>query len=48
MTPAYGEKWCRSIPNARFELIENAGHFPHWEQPEAFAAKLAAFAGDDH
>ena len=24
------------IPNARLELIEDAGHFPMLEQPEAF------------
>jgi pimeloyl-ACP methyl ester carboxylesterase len=41
--PAYGESWRRAIPNARLELIPNAGHFPHWEQPEAFVDKLATF-----
>lgn len=43
VTPAYGENWRRAIPNARLELITDAGHFPHWEQPEAFVDKLAAF-----
>jgi len=43
VTPAYGENWRRALPNARLEPIADAGHFPHWEQPEAFAAKLAAF-----
>jgi pimeloyl-ACP methyl ester carboxylesterase len=43
VTPAYGENWRRAIPNARLELIAAAGHFPHWEQPEAFVDKLAAF-----
>jgi pimeloyl-ACP methyl ester carboxylesterase len=43
VTPAYGESWRRAIPNARLELITGAGHFPHWEQPEAFVDKLAAF-----
>jgi pimeloyl-ACP methyl ester carboxylesterase len=42
VTPAYGESWCRAIPNARLELIADAGHFPHWEQPEAFVDKLTA------
>ena len=41
--PAYGENWRRAIPNARLELIPGAGHFPHWEQPEAFVDRLAAF-----
>ena len=43
VTPAYGENWLRAIPNARLELITGAGHFPHWEQPEAFVNMLAAF-----
>jgi pimeloyl-ACP methyl ester carboxylesterase len=45
VTPAYGENWCREIPGARLELIAGAGHFPHWEQPEAFVDRLAAFVG---
>jgi pimeloyl-ACP methyl ester carboxylesterase len=44
VTPAYGEGWCQTIPDARIETIPAAGHFPHWEQPEAFAERLAAFA----
>jgi pimeloyl-ACP methyl ester carboxylesterase len=43
VTPACGENWRRAIPNARFELITGAGHFPHWEQPEAFVDKVTAF-----
>jgi pimeloyl-ACP methyl ester carboxylesterase len=48
VTPAYGEGWQRAIPGARLELIDGAGHFPHWEQPEAFVERLRAFvAGAD-
>lgn len=43
VTPAYGEGWRQSIPGARLELIPQAGHFPHWEQPEAFVDRLSAF-----
>ncbi len=43
--PEYGEGWRRCLPDARLELIADAGHFPHWEQPDAFAARIAAFAG---
>ena len=43
VTPAYGASWRQAIPNARLELIVGAGHFPHWEQPEAFVDRLAAF-----
>jgi pimeloyl-ACP methyl ester carboxylesterase len=28
----------RSIPNARLAIFEGAGHAPHWEEPERFAA----------
>jgi pimeloyl-ACP methyl ester carboxylesterase len=45
VTPAYGEGWRQAIPGARLEIIPQAGHFPHWEQPEAFAERLSAFAG---
>jgi pimeloyl-ACP methyl ester carboxylesterase len=31
--PDYGEKLCRSLPNARFELIREAGHYPQIERP---------------
>ncbi len=44
VTPSYGEGWAREIPGARLEVIPGAGHFPHWEQPQAFVDKLAAFA----
>lgn len=43
VTPAYGENWRQAIPGARLELIADAGHFPHWEQSQAFVDKLAAF-----
>jgi len=45
VTPAYGEGWRAAIPGARMEQIRDAGHFPHWEQPEAFAEHVAAFVG---
>jgi pimeloyl-ACP methyl ester carboxylesterase len=41
---AYGEGWQREIPGATMQTIANAGHYPHWEQPDAFAASVAAFA----
>ena len=45
VTPEYGEAFRAAIPGARMQLIPDAGHFPHWEQPEAFADALARFAG---
>jgi len=43
VTPAYGDGWRREIPGARLAIIPEAGHFPHWEQPEEFVRPLAAF-----
>jgi pimeloyl-ACP methyl ester carboxylesterase len=39
----YGRAFCTAIPGARFEPIERAGHFPHIEQPQAFARRVLAF-----
>jgi pimeloyl-ACP methyl ester carboxylesterase len=43
VTPAYGDGWRRAIPGAQLEIIPQAGHFPHWEQPEAFVERLSTF-----
>jgi len=40
----YCRNWCGEIAGATLETIPNAGHYPQWEQPDAFAAKVAAFA----
>ena len=47
VTPAYGEGWCAAIPGARMEQISDAGHFAHWEQPEAFVEQVAKFTGQN-
>lgn len=44
-TPDYGRAYSRLIPGARFELIDEAGHYPHLERPETFARRIADFAG---
>lgn len=45
ITPAdYGRAYARAIPGAKFETIERAGRFPHIEQPDEFAKRIAAFA----
>jgi pimeloyl-ACP methyl ester carboxylesterase len=41
----YGEKLCRSLPDARFESIREAGHYPQIEQPDAVADAIERFAG---
>jgi pimeloyl-ACP methyl ester carboxylesterase len=43
VTPAYGAGWRDAIAGARLEIIAQAGHFPHWERPAAFADRLHAF-----
>jgi pimeloyl-ACP methyl ester carboxylesterase len=40
---SYGEAWKAEIPGATLETIPAAGHYPHWEQPEAFTRSLRAF-----
>lgn len=40
----YGRAFAAAIPDARFELIPDAGHLPHLEQPAAVFAALDDFA----
>jgi len=40
----YMQNWAAALPNARLESIADAGHYPQWEQPDAFAAQIADFA----
>jgi pimeloyl-ACP methyl ester carboxylesterase len=40
---AYAEAWKAEIRGATLETIPAAGHYPHWEQPEAFTRSLRAF-----
>jgi pimeloyl-ACP methyl ester carboxylesterase len=44
VTPAYGRAIAAAIPNAQFTLVTDAGHLPHFEQPEATFAALDTFA----
>jgi pimeloyl-ACP methyl ester carboxylesterase len=44
--PAYGEAYRRLIPGARLAVVEQAGHFPHLEQPAAVTARVVDFLGD--
>jgi len=39
----YGRSYAAAIPGSRFETIEGAGHFPHHEQPDAFARAVLGF-----
>jgi len=42
---AYGQQLAKALPHAAFETVGKAGHFPHVEQPDALAARIARFAG---
>jgi pimeloyl-ACP methyl ester carboxylesterase len=43
VTPAYGRAYAAAIPGAKFATIDQAGHFPHIEQPEQFARRVLSF-----
>ncbi|MPZ73741.1 MAG: alpha/beta fold hydrolase [Nitriliruptorales bacterium] len=40
------DELAHAIPNARLLIYRGAGHSPHWEQPERFAADLVTFVAD--
>ena len=42
--PDYGRAYAQSLPNARFELILEAGHLPQLEQPARLLALVQEFA----
>lgn len=41
--PSYGQAFAGLIPNARFALIDQAGHHPEIEQPDVFVDHVAGF-----
>ena len=41
--PDYGRAYADRIPGARFELIRNAGHYPHIEQAPASLEIVRSF-----
>jgi pimeloyl-ACP methyl ester carboxylesterase len=43
VSTAYGEAWKAEIAGATMETVPDAGHYPHWEQPERFAACARGF-----
>ncbi|GCE31368.1 alpha/beta hydrolase [Dictyobacter alpinus] len=42
--PEYGQVYAQSFPNARFELIPEAGHLPQFEQPQRLLNLVLEFA----
>ena len=47
VAPSYGEKLAAVLPNARFERVTAAAHYPQIEQPEAVADQIARFAQEN-
>jgi pimeloyl-ACP methyl ester carboxylesterase len=45
-TPAYGRAFAAALPQGRFELIADAGHLPHLEQPSATYEVLDDFVAE--
>ena len=43
VAPTYGEAYAAGIPDARFEIIANAGHMPHIERPAETAGAIVQF-----
>jgi pimeloyl-ACP methyl ester carboxylesterase len=41
---SYGEKIARRIPNARFQVVPRAAHYPHIENPDSILAYAQDFA----
>lgn len=37
LSPTYRKGWAEALPQARSVTIAGAGHYPHWEQSDAFA-----------
>src|SRR5437868_429856 len=44
VAPDYGRQLCRSLPNARFETVRQAGHYPQIERPDEVAEAIDRFA----
>jgi pimeloyl-ACP methyl ester carboxylesterase len=42
-SPDYGRAFAAAIPGAQFALVEDAGHFPHLEQPGVAARRIVDF-----
>jgi pimeloyl-ACP methyl ester carboxylesterase len=47
VAPSYGERLAAALPNARFEKIAAAAHYPQIEQPDAVAAAIERFAEEN-
>ena len=44
VTPDYGRNWAAALPDATFELVGDAGHYPAVEQPGASADTIISWS----
>jgi pimeloyl-ACP methyl ester carboxylesterase len=47
VAPSYGERLAAALPNASFEKIAAAAHYPQIEKPDAVAAAIEHFAQEN-
>lgn len=45
IAPAYAPEFASRIAGARIELLDDAGHLPHLEQPDRVAHLVRDFLG---
>lgn len=45
VSPSYGQRVAAEIPNAAFDIVKQAAHYPHVEQPLDTFSKMEAFLG---
>lgn len=43
VSPSYGRAYANSIPEARLEIIQQAGHYPYLERPSEFVSVVEPF-----
>ena len=43
VSPDYGRSFQQAIPNARFETIARAGHYPYLERPQELVSAVTSF-----
>jgi pimeloyl-ACP methyl ester carboxylesterase len=44
ITERYTRSYADAIPGSKIEMVPNAGHYVHDEQPEALVRRIALFA----
>jgi pimeloyl-ACP methyl ester carboxylesterase len=47
VSPGYGGNLCAALPNARFQQIAEAGHYPQLERPDTVADAIEQFAATE-